>query len=116
MARNRYLNKQGYRQFLVDFIEENSETSQIGVPRHTRDCPLSQYLQHLTYREWNVSALGCVPQVRTERDEDPDRLNHEFKTPRWAQRYIFALDAYTGRQPVAITAGDALYVLDEAVG
>lgn len=109
MARNRYLRRDTFRQFLVEAGDDV-----VGVTRRSRECPVATHLEKLTNRTWNVSALACVPQVTAESDEDQFDLRHEFKPPRWARDFIRALDKhYLGW--IEVTGNQALYVLDEAV-
>lgn len=110
MAKNRYLKRPEFRQYLAAHKDEV-----VGVTRDSQACPISSFLADETRRTWNVSTLACVPQVDAESGEDQFNLNHEFRPPRWARDFIFAVDYYFGRKHVSITGADALYVLDEAV-
>jgi len=104
MARNKYLRRGGFRDYL-----KASGDSLAFVTRDSNLCPVATYLSDQTRREWNVSPLACLPQVDTEVE------GHEFRPPRWARDFIHALDSYFGTKPKRITGNEALYVLDEAV-
>lgn len=109
MARNRYLTRQGFRQFLVE-----NEDEVVGFTRHHSECPIATYLGNVTMRTWHVSPLACVPQVDPEPGEDKFRLKSEFKTPKWAAEFIHNFDKHSPRGIVQeVTGADALYVLDE---
>jgi hypothetical protein len=102
LARNRYLTRQGFRRWL-----ESEGAIQVGLTRDIHECPVANYLNSLTMREWHTSALACVPQVRAEVED------HEFRTPKWAQRFIHNLDKHFGRKPTPVSGDDALYILEE---
>lgn len=110
MARNRYLDRKGFRLFLEEKGDEF-----VGFTRNSDECPVATYLTGTTNRVWHASPLACVPQVDPEPGEDKFDLNHEFRPPRWAVDFIYALDARFGRHMVAVTGNDALDVLEEAV-
>lgn len=103
MARNRYLTRQGFRQFLAD----NADVS-VGRSRTIDDCPVSLYLEDVTKRVWHASPLQCVPQVDAEVEEN------EFRTPRWAKDFIHKFDREFPT-PVSVTGAEALYILNEMV-
>src|SRR3990170_1546137 len=104
VAKNKYLDRRSFRQYLVD----NAEIK-VGMTRDIHDCPIANFLEGKTYREWHVSPLACVPQV------DAGVEDHEFRTSKWAREFIHNLDRHNGRKPMLVTGGDALYVLDEYV-
>jgi hypothetical protein len=109
VARNRYLTRDAFSRFLAE-----REDQVVGLSRHSRQCPVSTFLEHVTNRTWHTSPLNCVPQVDAEPGEDQLRLRHEFKPPRWARDFIYALDGQYARGVVAeVTGRDALYVLNE---
>jgi hypothetical protein len=104
MARNKYLDRAGFRQFLA------SRSGDLAFTIRTANaCPVASYLEEQTRREWHVSALACVPQVDAEVGE------HEFRPPRWARDFIHHFDSYFGTKPRAVTGEEALYVLNEVV-